>query len=116
MERPGGDLGAGAGRPVPVHRASGTRGILDDGQPAGVGEGTHVVQVDGHAALVDRDDRPGRRRHRCLDGGRRDIAGERIHVGEHRAATGMDHGIGRRDEGERRHHHVIPRTNAGDDQ
>ena len=46
---------APTGRPA-VGRAGAAGGVLDDHDPAAVADLAQGVEVDGHAALVDRDD------------------------------------------------------------
>ena len=67
MEGPRGDLGACADRAALVGRAGAARGILDDDDVELIGDGADVVEVDGHAALIDGDDGPRRRRQRLGD-------------------------------------------------
>ena len=79
-------------------------------------DGADVVEIDRHAALIDGDDRAGRRRQRRGDGVARQVAGDRVDVGEDGVRADVADGVRRRDERERRDDDVVTRTDPRDDE
>ena len=80
--------------------------------------GSHRARIsrgDRHA-LDQRRSRPGGRCQHSVDRLRSEVSRGRIDIGKYRLRADVGGGIGRGDEGERRHHNVVTWPNAGNDE
>src|ERR1700712_4633806 len=89
-------------------------GVLDDRQAVTVGEQGEGVHVGGQADLVHRHDRFGATGDRPLGGGRVEVAGGGIDVGEDRGPAALPDRVGGGDEGERGDDHLVAGADPGD--
>ena len=90
----------------------GLGGVLDHREPGSLGEGVDRVHVGGEPVEVDRDDRPGARRHPPRGVGRIEVVGDKVDVGEDRRRPLVQDGLGSCDERERRDDDFIPCPDA----
>ena len=92
--------------------ADGARRVLHDGDAERVAQRPHGVDVGGHAGLVDQDHGPGARGEPRLHGGRGEVLGDGVDVGEHRRRPHVADGVGGGDERQRRHDDLVARAHA----
>ena len=95
-----------------IERAMGLGGVFDHREPSSLGERVDRVHVSGEPVQVDRDDRPGARRHTPRGVGPIEVVGDGVDVGEHRGRPLVQDGLGSRDERERRDDDFVPCPDA----
>ncbi len=81
--------------------------VLDERQVVAGGDARQLVHGAGPPGEVDGQDRPGARRETRLDLGGFDVHRLGVHVGEHGRGAGVDDGVDRGAEGQRRGDHLV---------
>lgn len=94
--------------------SEGLRGVLHHPQAAPPGDGVQPVAVDGEPGQVDRQDRPGARRHGRLDPAEVDRARGGVDVDEDGPRPHLEDDVARGDPGERCRHHLVAGPDARD--
>ncbi len=102
------DVADGAHRAPAAARADGLRRVFDDRHA----ERQQGVDLRGAAEEVHRQDGAGARRDRGGDRGGIQVQRDGIDVGEHRPRADAHDGLGGRDEGEGRGHHLVTRPDV----
>ena len=97
-----------------TRRTDALRGVLDDEEVVRAASSRRRVHLAADAGVVNRHDRLGPRRDRGFD--QLLVEAERVgpNVDEHGAAAAPDDGVRRRDERERRHDHLVARSDVGE--
>lgn len=111
-EAPGARMADGAEHAALVHGAMGLGTVLDDPQSMPVGQVHDRPHVAGPARQVDADDGLRARRQDGRDRAGRNIAAIGLDVSEHRRRTSVHDAGNAGDEGARRNHDFVARTDA----
>ena len=114
VEGPDGVLAVRAKVLTLVQRAERLAGVVDQGEAVLVGDRLQLGQLARVAEDVHRDDRPGARRDRCLDGGGIHVQRVRVDVGEDRRRALVEEAVSRRREGERRGDRLVAGLESGE--
>ena len=101
-------------RPRPVAGAQRARGVLHQRQTVAAGELEERIHVGRQAQLVHRHDRLRAGRDGTLGGRRIEVVGARVHVREDGGRAVLPDGVRGGDERQRRHDHLVPRSDARD--